>query len=141
MTVQLFYLGLQLAAAVFFTWGLYVMNVLCWLGSFVWSRKTVSITPSRSIVVVTGCDTGFGELASRRLSSMGYQVVAVCLTEEGTLRLKDICALSLKCDVTNDKDIKNLHDSVARLCNQSNYKLWCVINNAGYLYTIWYDMH
>ena len=129
--LQLLYLWLQLAAAVCFTWGVYCFNILCWFGSFFWSRKSINIVPSRSIVVITGCDTGFGELASRRLASMGYQVVSVCLTEEGAQRLSRVSALSLKCDVTNDKDVKKLSEAVIRLCDQSNHRLWCVINNAG----------
>lgn len=131
MVLQLLSFWFQVVAAVCFTWGVYFLNVICWVGSLFWPRKSINIVPSRSIVVITGCDTGFGELASHQLASMGYQVVSVCLTEEGAQRLSRVCALSLKCDVTNDNDVKKLSEAVTRLCDQSNHRLWCVINNAG----------
>ena len=41
------------------------------------------LKPAESIVVITGCDSGFGESASYLLASEGFQVVACCLTEAG----------------------------------------------------------
>lgn len=47
------------------------------------------VDPSKSVIVITGCDSGFGEMTSRRLSAMGFKVVSACLTEEGCKNLKD----------------------------------------------------
>jgi hypothetical protein len=48
------------------------------------------------IVVVTGCDTGFGNMLSLSLSKLGFFVVSLVLTKEG------------KCSVINN-DEKFIH--------------------------------
>jgi hypothetical protein len=45
---------------------------------------------TKHVIVITGCDSGFGELSSKRLSSLGFQVVSGCITPEGAGRLKDV---------------------------------------------------
>lgn len=53
-------------------------------------NKTVSHHPAENVVVITGCDSGFGELTSRALAKRGYKVVSACLTDDGMQRLKDV---------------------------------------------------
>ena len=45
--------------------------------------------------------------------------------------LKGRVTLSLKCDVTNAKDVTKLRDSVESLVSKNDWKLWALINNAG----------
>jgi hypothetical protein len=45
---------------------------------------------TKHVIVITGCDSGFGELSSKRLSSLGFQVISGCMTSEGADRLKDV---------------------------------------------------
>ena len=39
-------------------------------------------------VLVTGCDSGFGNLLARKLDQIGCPVFAACLTEDGAKKLK-----------------------------------------------------
>src|SRR5688572_25449596 len=59
-------------------------------------------------ILVTGCDTGFGNLIAKRLDQLGCQVFAGCLTEKGETELKKACsdrlhAISL--DVTRKESV------------------------------------
>eukprot|EP01036_Dinobryon_divergens_P027080 gene27080-35794_t len=76
------------------------------------SKKKLKLNSKRLIVVVTGCDSGFGLTTTEILSKLGFQVVAACLTKKGMDHLKGRVTLSLKCDVTNAKDVTKLRDSV-----------------------------
>lgn len=89
------------------------------------------LNPSENIVIVTGCDTGFGFEASLRLSQQGFLVVAACLTSNGVERIKDSVAIALQCDVTNEKDVDDLQRVVEKLIITKKARLWAVINNAG----------
>lgn len=90
-----------------------------------------NIDPKREVVVITGCDTGFGELTSRQLQQMGFHVVAVCVTPEGVQRLTDVVSLPLLADVTKDVDIENISVKVRDYLLKHNVKLWGVVCNAG----------
>lgn len=86
---------------------------------------------TKRIVLITGCDSGFGALSAIELSSNGYRVVSTCLTEDGAERIKSNVALAVVCDVTNEKDISRLAFAIAKLASEQNLYLWAVINNAG----------
>lgn len=86
---------------------------------------------SKQVVVITGCDSGFGELSSRRLAQMGYKVISGCISADGVERLKDTVALALVCDVTNEKDIQQLALQTEQYLATHDCKLWGLVNNAG----------
>jgi len=84
-------------------------------------------------VLITGCDTGFGNVAAKRFDRMGCHVFAGCLTEKGTESLKEECsdrlhAISL--DVTKIESIREAYDYVNSKLPKGR-GLWGVINNAG----------
>ena len=85
------------------------------------------------MVSYTGCDSGFGESASKKLSSIGFNVVSACLTEEGVKRLNGKVRLAIKCDVTKQNDINRLTKATENLMIDRNegLRLWAVVNNAG----------
>ncbi|CAE7463351.1 BDH1, partial [Symbiodinium microadriaticum] len=93
--------------------------------------KKVSIQPEKLAVVVTGCDSGFGEMISIKLASMGFHVISGCLTQEGVDRMSSIVKLSLICDVTNETDVAKLADSTEAYCKKKKCKVWAIVNNAG----------
>ena len=82
-------------------------------------------------VVITGCDSGFGEMAAVHLSSLGYHVVAACLTAEGRDRIHPVVARAVLCDITRDEDVSHLVSETEELCRAKQYSLWAVVNNAG----------
>lgn len=90
-----------------------------------------TVVPEENIILITGCDSGFGALASIELTSCGYNVVSACLTEEGKNRLEGKVSLSILCDVTNESDVLRLAVATEDLAAKKKIHLWAVINNAG----------
>lgn len=95
------------------------------------------IIPYNKWVLITGCDSGFGYLATTKLLNEGYNVIATCLTDYGLNGIKNIAdrmhtkknnIVYVKCDVTKDNDINNLKEIVENHCHG---ELWALINNAG----------
>eukprot|EP00698_Gefionella_okellyi_P002421 TRINITY_DN12276_c0_g1_i1.p1 TRINITY_DN12276_c0_g1~~TRINITY_DN12276_c0_g1_i1.p1 ORF type:complete len:319 (+),score=57.39 TRINITY_DN12276_c0_g1_i1:44-1000(+) len=82
-------------------------------------------------VVVTGCDTGFGQMLSAQLDSAGFSVIAACFTEKGTADMRASLprAHVLRLDVTSDESVATFHSEVKRITPT----LWALVNNAGIL--------
>ena len=69
-------------------------------------------------VMITGCDTGFGNMLAKRLDSMGFSVFAACLTEKGGYGLEQSCSNKMKIirlDVTSTESIKKARNTVKSL--------------------------
>lgn len=94
-------------------------------------NSKAKIDYSKQAVVITGCDTGFGELSSRRLSGMGMHVISCCISSAGADRLKGVVGLAVVCDVTKQEDIDQLAKKTEEYLSNHNCKLWGVVNNAG----------
>jgi NAD(P)-dependent dehydrogenase (short-subunit alcohol dehydrogenase family) len=91
---------------------------------------------SEKTVFITGCDTGFGFLAAKRFDSMGFKVIAGCLTREGADKLTKESSgriSSIIMDVTNEQSVSDGFEQIKKLAPNG---LWAVINNAG-LYDSW----
>ncbi|KAF9952636.1 Retinol dehydrogenase 5 [Mortierella alpina] len=88
--------------------------------------------PANLVVVITGCDTGFGsEITEELYQRGGFTVYATCLTEQAvkkynarqTSRIR-----AVQVDITNQKDVDRLRAQVEAECPQG---VFCVFNNAG----------
>lgn len=101
-------------------------------------RVTIN-DPENHIIVITGCDSGFGLMSVHRLLKQGYYMVPLCLTEKGVSELQAYAkangfnrCLVMRCDVTKEEDVKKVHDKVESLLkSDGKLKLWAVVNNAG----------
>ncbi|XP_041662494.1 retinol dehydrogenase 1 [Cheilinus undulatus] len=83
-------------------------------------------------VLITGCDSGFGNLLARQLDGRGVQVIAACLTEKGTADLAAATSPRLKTlllDVTDSGSIRRAVEFVSREVGERG--LWGLVNNAG----------
>lgn len=85
-------------------------------------------------VLITGCDTGFGNRFARELDAKGVTVFAGCLHAEGpdAMNLKEKCSERLhilQLDVTKDDQVENAVKSVKKIL--AGKDLWAVVNNAG----------
>ena len=82
------------------------------------------------VVVVSGCDFGIGNTTAKQLSSLGYAVIAGCLTDEGARKLQEEVAdiRAEKCDVTNAEDVARL---VSVVESEYHGKPHALVNNAG----------
>lgn len=78
-------------------------------------------------VLITGCDTGFGNLLARKLDKAGFKVFACCLFEDGQ-GAKDLvsdCSSKLKIvklDVTSDEDAEQAYEVVKEELDKTNYR-------------------
>ncbi|NWU11993.1 RDH16 dehydrogenase, partial [Cephalopterus ornatus] len=78
-------------------------------------------------VLITGCDSGFGNLLARQLDGRGLRVLAACLTEAGAARLREAASPRLQTvllDVTSSQ-------SIAPISPSASAGLWGLVNNAG----------
>ncbi|PSN39887.1 hypothetical protein C0J52_22442 [Blattella germanica] len=98
--------------------------------------RTRSLIPDlrRKSILITGCDTGFGNEMARRLDSIGVTVFAGCLFPEGVgaHELKKSCSKNLQIipmDVTDEEQINNALETVKTLLGDK--QLWAIVNNAG----------
>src|SRR6218665_264726 len=60
-------------------------------------------------ILVTGCDTGFGNLIAKRLDQLGCHVFAGCYTEKGETELKKSCSERLhviSLDVSSKESVR-----------------------------------
>ncbi|KAK3085417.1 hypothetical protein FSP39_002989 [Pinctada imbricata] len=87
-------------------------------------------------VLITGCDTGFGNALAKRLDKLGIHVMASCLDAkgEGATSLGVVCSkrlIVIGLDVSCDRSVEDAKDEVTRYLNESKTELWAVVNNAG----------
>ncbi|XP_014776247.1 retinol dehydrogenase 7 [Octopus bimaculoides] len=105
---------------------------------FQWFLRTLKVGDfNQKYVLVTGCDTGFGNILAKQLDELGFNVFAACLTKEGVADLRACCRQKLEAflmDVTKKEDIEKAEKLVrSKLPNDTG--LWALVNNAGILGT------
>lgn len=101
-----------------------------------WVRRWIRISDiQKKYVLITGCDTGFGNLLAQRLDMLGCHVFAACLTDSGKNRLQLVTSKRLKAftmNVTRDEDVAHALDFVTTHLPKDE-GLWGLVNNAGVL--------
>ena len=81
----------------------------------------------KKYVLITGCDSGFGQETAIRLDKMGVRVLATCLTKEGEQSLKSMTSDRLKTfqlDVTNSQQIQVLYEQVKGFLSSGEGNVW-----------------
>ncbi|KAM9316805.1 D-beta-hydroxybutyrate dehydrogenase, mitochondrial-like [Gastrophryne carolinensis] len=118
-----------------------VSLLLLLLGILIYARQRrdhVFLEPEGRAVLITGCDSGFGNQLARRLLDMGFMVFATCLFPdgEGAQSLKSYPTPDtpgtlkvIKLDVTSDKEVAEVKQYVQ--ANLPSKGLWGLVNNAG----------
>lgn len=87
---------------------------------------------SLKVVVVTGCDSGFGRMACETLAQEGYFVIATCLTKNGIEEISSKVQKAFICDVTRSEDVLNLATECQLVVSSMDGgRLYGVVNNAG----------
>lgn len=98
-------------------------------------RNRVFLDPEERAVLITGCDSGFGNQLARRLHDMGFTVFATCLFPEGEGAQSLLNYSSsgkmrvIRLDVTSDKEVAEVKQYVQD--NLPAQGLWGIVNNAG----------
>ncbi|MEE6471614.1 hypothetical protein FKM82_009311 [Ascaphus truei] len=98
-----------------------------------WHRqKQILQNLSDKYVLITGCDSGFGNLLAKQLDRRGLHVLAACLTERGAEDLKKETSSRLQTvilDVTDSQSVSSAAEWVNRIVGVKG--LWGLVNNAG----------
>ncbi|KAM8976420.1 retinol dehydrogenase 16-like [Pelodytes ibericus] len=98
-----------------------------------WHRQSQILQNlSEKYVLITGCDTGFGNLLAKQLDRRGLRVLAACLTEQGAESLKNETSSRLQTvilDVTDSQSVSSAAKWVTGIVNGKG--LWGLVNNAG----------
>lgn len=95
-----------------------------------WRLSAARVKPEGRYVVVTGCDTGFGHILSRRLADAGYSVFAGCYSKAGAQEAskhQPERMWGVQLDVTSDASVAAF---VAKVKARTD-TLWALVNNAG----------
>ncbi|XP_076087440.1 17-beta-hydroxysteroid dehydrogenase type 6-like [Mytilus galloprovincialis] len=107
--------------------------VILWL-TYRWFRhkNTIDNYGSR-YVFITGCDSGFGNMLTKRLDGLGFNVFAGCLTQDGEEKLTldtSEKVKTIRIDVSETESIEDAFNTV-KSSLPSDTGLWGVVNNAG----------
>nr|XP_045614241.1 D-beta-hydroxybutyrate dehydrogenase, mitochondrial-like [Procambarus clarkii] len=97
--------------------------------------STLKVCCEGKVVLVTGCDSGFGNTLALHLDKLGFRVIACCLGKEGegVQRLRDEGSPRLhplQLDVTSQDQLKTAVINVKKLIPEGE-ELWGLVNNAG----------
>ncbi|CAG5130334.1 unnamed protein product, partial [Candidula unifasciata] len=92
------------------------------------------VNTAGKVILITGCDSGFGNACARQLVSQGFTVIAGCYNIgcDGALALKEIVTDNLhivKLDITNEEDVQKVVMKIRNLNHDRG--LWALVNNAG----------
>ena len=69
---------------------LYMLAVISAWYLYRWYRNKQTISKyNERYVVITGCDSGFGNMLAKKLDELGFHVFAGCLTEQGCVQLSN----------------------------------------------------
>eukprot|EP01084_Bolivina_argentea_P252986 424831_1 len=95
-----------------------IFYLLYYILAFYWN-----ISLQGKAILITGCDTGFGNATSKALDKMGCIVFATCLNAE-TAQLLDketsSSTIVKLMDVTNVKQIKSVSTEIAQYLESKN---------------------
>ena len=92
-----------------------VAAILIWV-TYRWYRSSQTVgNYGDRYVFITGCDTGFGNLLTKKLDAMGFHVFAGCLTQKGMEQLKGETSNKVRVvqmDVTKTESIQTAFEAV-----------------------------
>ncbi|XP_059688770.1 retinol dehydrogenase 16-like isoform X1 [Gavia stellata] len=98
-----------------------------------WYRERQTVPRlSEKYVLITGCDSGFGNLLARQLDTRGLRVLAACLSDRGAAQLRAAASPRLQTvllDVTSSRSIAAAAAWVRERVGDRG--LWGLVNNAG----------
>ncbi|XP_075757962.1 17-beta-hydroxysteroid dehydrogenase type 6-like [Pelodiscus sinensis] len=100
-----------------------------------WYRERQTVEGlSEKHVLITGCDSGFGNLLARQLDARGLRVLAACLTPQGAEQLRQATSERLQTVILDVTRSDSIAAAAAWAKAQVGDKgLWGLVNNAGLL--------
>lgn len=119
------------------------------IANLIWERQIrksnllpiEKVNPKNRSVLITGCDTGFGNKLACKLVDYGFTVFAACLNENcaGAKQLKNYGkgnkVYIVKLDVTKQEDVDQAVEFVNTKLQQTHSQLFALVNNAGVFFS------
>jgi len=94
-----------------------------------YARIFFKINPANKVVLISGCDSGFGYGTAIKLAKLGFTVIAGCYTEKGVKSFdKRDNIVPINLDITSEKSIQEAFEIVKK---HTPNGLWALLNNAG----------
>ncbi|EDO41770.1 predicted protein [Nematostella vectensis] len=116
---------------------IFVIIVLLVFTLWIFRKLVKSDCPIKDLeskyVLITGCDSGFGQETAILLDSLGVHVIATCLTARGEQELQKECCgrvRTFRLDVTKSKEVQEVYRALQEELPHGT-GLWGVVNNAG----------
>ncbi|XP_052065000.1 17-beta-hydroxysteroid dehydrogenase type 6-like [Mytilus californianus] len=115
-------------------WFLVITSFIALLFTWKWLRNRQTVGNYRHrYVMITGCDSGFGNLLAKRLDDLGFHVFAGCFTQQGIDMLNKETSdtvQAIQLDVSKTESINSaLVNVIASLPKDTG--MWGLVNNAG----------
>lgn len=113
---------------------LVLLGLTCCFYSAARAPPPAALPAHGKAVLITGCDSGFGNAAAKRLDALGFEVFATVLdlSGDGARELQRTCSprlTLLQVDITQPQQVQQaLLDTKAKLGLKG---LWGLVNNAG----------
>ncbi|XP_061861213.1 dehydrogenase/reductase SDR family member 9 [Colius striatus] len=97
------------------------------------ARDRMKVTDlTRKYIFITGCDTGFGNMAAKIFDKKGFRVLASCLTETGAKELKAMTSKQLQTVLLDVRDSEGIKKVAAWVkAEVQSEGLWGLVKNAG----------
>jgi 3-hydroxybutyrate dehydrogenase len=93
--------------------------------------KSVNRTDKQLGVVITGCDSGFGNDLAFALADKGFVVFAGCLRKQALQQFQGTRIVAFSMNVTNDDQVQAAAAKVHMWLSKGGNYLHAVVNNAG----------
>ncbi|XP_073469953.1 retinol dehydrogenase 16-like [Aquarana catesbeiana] len=112
---------------------LLLLGILAVVYLYRWNKKRLVLPNlTNKYVLITGCDSGFGNLAAKQLDRRGLNVLAACLTTKGAEDLKKEASRRLRTVILNVTDSQSVSLTAKWVADIVGDKgLWGLVNNAG----------
>ncbi|XP_066440602.1 retinol dehydrogenase 16-like [Eleutherodactylus coqui] len=112
---------------------LHLLALLVFIVLFRWYKHSLTLENlADKCVLITGCDSGFGNQLAKKLDKRGMRVLATCLTEQGAENLKRESSSRLQTVILDIADSNSVQSAAKWVSDVLGEKgLWGLVNNAG----------
>jgi len=100
--------------------------------------RSLKIENKSKIILISGCDSGFGKMLAQQAPRLGFTVLAGCLTQKGVHQFKGTPnVIPFIMDITKQESIDSAYEEVRKFIEPEG--LWGLVNNAGILKGWYFD--
>jgi NAD(P)-dependent dehydrogenase (short-subunit alcohol dehydrogenase family) len=95
-------------------------------------QSSPQLTGNGRCVLITGCDSGFGQQLARLALEAGFHVIAACYTEEGATNFIGTEATTVVADLSSNDGLARVVEVTHAACDAAEVMgLYALVNNAA----------